>query len=218
MIEPTIEELCNLVTPQYATNWRAIGRKLGLNDDLLDTIEHNCHNQAEDCCNTLWKHMGIGTPWKKVIDAIEFPTIVSTLTKPLLDKTSKVIEAIPVEINSVSKQMQKYFINERYKVSADDWPSYQPEHFTSVALIHHREKHATAKEVFVIANVMHKGEINVPASKTSKKISDIFSVHATCGDEMEAERPTVILIEGAPGIGKTILSKEIAFQWAKRII
>ena len=30
--------------------------------------------------------------------------------------------------------------------------------------------------------------------------------------------PYIILIEGAPGIGKTILSKELAFQWARKNI
>ena len=29
------------------------------------------------------------------------------------------------------------------------------------------------------------------------------------------DSPATIVIEGAPGIGKTALSKEIAFQWAK---
>ena len=28
----------------------------------------------------------------------------------------------------------------------------------------------------------------------------------------------MILIEGAPGVGKTTLSKEIAFQWANKIM
>ena len=214
MAEPTIEELCNLVTPQYATNWQTIGQKLGLNDNLLDRIEYDCHHKAEDCCNALWKHWletRKGKTWEKVIEAIELPAMVSTVSKP---KASKSIDNLPMEINSVTGQLQKHFIKERYQVSADDWPSYQPEHFTSVTLIHHREKHATAKEVIAIANVMHKGEIDVPASKTSKKISDIFTPHTTSNDEAEARRPSVVLIEGAPGIGKTILSKEITFQWA----
>ena len=46
----------------------------------------------------------------------------------------------------------------------------------------------------------------------SKNISDIF-VPFTASDGLTIN-PCIILIEGAPGIGKTVLTKEIAFQWA----
>ena len=49
-------------------------------------------------------------------------------------------------------------------------------------------------------------------SNTTKNISDIF-VSVTASDKLTIN-PCIILIEGAPGIGKTVLSKEIAFQWA----
>ena len=49
-------------------------------------------------------------------------------------------------------------------------------------------------------------------SNTTKNISDIFvSVKASDGLTIN---PCIILIEGAPGIGKTVIAKEIAFQWA----
>ena len=222
MVEPTLEGLCNLVTPNYATHWKAIGQKLGLRNELLDTIEHDHHHRAEDCCNALWKHwldMGNNTIWKKVIEAIEIPKVVKAVTNKIQSEGRSVsghFDAIPLVINTVSGQLQKYFIQERYKVSEDDWPSYQPEHFTSVALIHHREKHVTTKEVIAVANVMHKGEIDVSASKASRKVSDIFSPYISGDNDTETIKTTVVLIEGAPGIGKTILSKEIAFQWAKK--
>ena len=48
-------------------------------------------------------------------------------------------------------------------------------------------------------------------SNTTKNISDIFvSVTANYGVTIN---PWRVLIEGAPGIGKTILAKEIAFQY-----
>ena len=49
-------------------------------------------------------------------------------------------------------------------------------------------------------------------SDTTKDISDIF-VSVTANDGLTI-KPCIILIEGAPGIGKTVLAKEIAFQWA----
>ena len=48
-------------------------------------------------------------------------------------------------------------------------------------------------------------------SKLTKSISEIFEPLE--GTDMKP--PQSILIEGAPGIGKTILSKEVAYRWAK---
>ena len=49
-------------------------------------------------------------------------------------------------------------------------------------------------------------------SDTTKNISDIF-ISVTASDGVTIN-PCIVLIEGAPGIGKTVLAKEIAFQWA----
>ncbi|XP_065891493.1 NACHT, LRR and PYD domains-containing protein 3-like [Dysidea avara] len=197
---PQLRDVHNLVTPDYAAHWRAISTQLGLKVGLLDTIDHDHHHKAEDCCNAVWEQwldMDTTASWSKVIEAVESSAV-------------------------------EFYTNERYKGSEDDWPSYQPEHFTSVALIHHREKHVTTREVIAIANVLHKGEVNVGCasnenqqgssylqyydSKISTNIAEIFcklTSHTSQGEQK------VILIEGSPGIGKTILSKEIAFQWAK---
>ena len=48
-------------------------------------------------------------------------------------------------------------------------------------------------------------------SKLTKNISEIFKPL----EDTDMKTPQKILIEGAPGIGKTILSKEIAYQWAR---
>ena len=47
-------------------------------------------------------------------------------------------------------------------------------------------------------------------TKPGKDITEIF----TSLDNSDDKSPSTIIIEGAPGIGKTILSKEIAFRWA----
>ena len=132
--------------------------------------------------------------------------------------------------------MKKFYIKERYKVSEDDWLPYQPEHFTSVTLIHHKEKHASVREVIAVATKMHRGSVEVDDDsrdvssiqsteqsilsdvyfmecQSTKDITEIFAPLQTSNTDCMV--PDNILIEGAPGIGKTILSKEIAFQWAK---
>ena len=54
-------------------------------------------------------------------------------------------------------------------------------------------------------------------SKVTKNITDIFAVDPTDlteTDTSSTKAPKRILIEGAPGIGKTVLAKEISYQWA----
>ena len=53
-------------------------------------------------------------------------------------------------------------------------------------------------------------------SNMTKNISDIFA-SVTTSDGL-TKSPCIILIEGAPGIGKTVIAKEIAFQWANNKI
>ena len=62
----------------------------------------------------------------------------------------------------------------------------------------------TTEENTSYSNICHK---------TTKNIIELVAPF-----EEVALHPYMILIEGAPGIGKTILSKEIAFQWAHKII
>ena len=49
-------------------------------------------------------------------------------------------------------------------------------------------------------------------SRVTKDISKIFSADSI---DDSGEEPRCILIEGAPGIGKSVLAKEIAFRWAR---
>ena len=218
--KPCTKHLHNLVTPHYAAHWREIGVQLRLPDGMLSIIDHDHHHKAENCCNAMWERWldnDSHASWSKVIEAVESPAVVSASFKYNQDS-----------ISTAKGQLQTFYKHERHRPSEDDWPKYQPEHFTSVALIHHREKLTTTTEVIAIANVMHKGEVNVSTNATkpqnqsaskyisyckiSTNISEIFSRLTSRDDHLS---PRIILIEGAPGIGKTILSKEIAFKWAK---
>ena len=125
--------------------------------------------------------------------------------------------------------MQKCYISSRYSPTVDEWPPYQPRHYTTLALIHHKDKCTDAtvisvtQELAVVGKIYHKEGLSASNSSlshipnlysnTTKNISDIFKP-VTASDGFTIN-PCIILIEGAPGIGKTVLAKEIAFQWAK---
>ena len=124
--------------------------------------------------------------------------------------------------------LQKCYNNSRYSHTVDEWPPYQPKHYTTLALIHHKNKFTNATVISITQELAVAGKIQPKVidmsssdsisqmpnvnSNTSKKISDIF-VPVTARDG-HTINPSIILIEGAPGIGKTVLAKEIAFQWA----
>ena len=110
----------------------------------------------------------------------------------------------------------------RFTCSPDDWPPDQPKHFTSVALIHHKDR-SSEQEVIGVATATSQG-ITLGALEASKDhcISNYVQTRAITKDVSEIFKPfeslskttkVTVLIEGAPGIGKTVLSKEIAYQW-----
>ena len=119
-------------------------------------------------------------------------------------------------------------------VDDDAWPPEQPTSFTPLLLIHYRG-HRTPEQVTAMAELTYNGDINYVApvtddqpavkrikldnhervkkvlntSKATKEINDIL-------DPLEkGKESSLVLIEGAPGIGKTVLLKEIAYRWGK---
>ena len=113
------------------------------------------------------------------------------------------------------------------------WQLLYPEHFINVLLIHHL-KRRDQKDIEEVANIMYYNDsISIPFKVSTSfkhlprllddqlyhkkfkvfEISDMFeSFQDEDGSIID---PKFILIDGAPGMGKTTLCKEIACQWAK---
>ena len=120
-------------------------------------------------------------------------------------------------------------------VDEDTWPPDQPMYYTPLVLIQHQE-HRTKEQDTEMAKLTQTGDINSVASgrlvskhrsklesndtlqhvlKTStitEEVAEILSPLEKSGSKK------FILIEGVPGIGKSILLKQIAFQWAKELL
>ena len=108
------------------------------------------------------------------------------------------------------------YIKNRFIQPVDDWPPHRPKHYTPLTIVHHGLMH-TESEVKDFAREMSASDIWIDRrvhcgerySKAIKNINDLFVPY-----ENASRVSYTILIEGAPGIGKTELSKEIALQWA----
>jgi len=132
--------------------------------------------------------------------------------------------------------MKQRYIQSRY-ITPDDaediWQLLYPEHFVNMLLVHHL-KQRSEKEISKVAYMMMDGlskysDGSSDANSLQKmldltdselfhktfethKISDIFDpIQREDGTIVD---PKLILIDGAPGMGKTTLCKQIAYSWA----
>ena len=123
----------------------------------------------------------------------------------------------------------------RFTPKGAEWPPIQPRLIVSLTLIHYK-RNRTQQELLKMATIHKEGAPAIdqftfqePSSKkprldyswVTKSLTDIFA--ADPADLIETstrsiKTPKRILIEGAPGIGKTVLAKEIASSWASNEI
>lgn len=86
---PSLRDLYQYITPQYAADWDVIGILLGLPSGTLDIIERDYVHKATRCCNAMlrkWLEMDTTASWEKLFTAIESPAV-----SPLNDKGMQTI-------------------------------------------------------------------------------------------------------------------------------
>ena len=210
-----LKELNDYVREDYAVAWREIGKRLGVPEGRLNTLQKDYPNDNDYCFGeifTEWLSIDPKALWSTMLEALDSPEV--NAAKREYSRSISMFQYTELEmvdaVSVVAKRLQETSEDTRYKVSADDWPNIELTHFTSIALIHYKKGQNKKEEIEVIADYQCRGmpgDVNL--TKTTKDISEIFA-------PMETDVfPKTVLIEGAPGIGKTTLSKEIVYQWSK---
>ena len=135
----------------------------------------------------------------------------------------------------LSEMVSQRNLQERFNTDEETWPPDQPKNFTPLVLIHHQGQHSM-KQPIVVAQVIHTGDIDITTMpgnqsvpkhhpkldghKPLQKILDNSTVTKELAEILtpleQSEDPQFILIEGAPGIGKSMLLKEIAYRWGNK--
>ena len=130
-------------------------------------------------------------------------------------------------MHNASRDLRHRYNTERFAAEEDEWPPYKPKHYTTLALIHYQGRYADTKVISLTRQLAAEGNLVSSMSQmdsksrvdqtnmfsnTTKNIADLFLPKQNSDGSIFI--PNTVLIEGAPGIGKTVLSKEIAFQWA----
>ena len=116
-------------------------------------------------------------------------------------------------------------------IDHNTWPPKQPTSFIPILLIHHQGDH-TPEQVTAMAELMYAGDIDNVATVTGSqrakfdghdkfhKVLDTSKATKEIGEILapleEGKQSCFILIEGAPGIGKSVLLKEITYKWANK--
>ena len=138
-------------------------------------------------------------------------------------------------VTQLSCHVKAVYKATRFTVAKDTWPPEQPREFTPLVLLHHEDEH-TMRDVTMVTEALHSGAISDVISATSSKpiaMQPSLHHHDKLGDALKtsktttevseilaplevSDNPQTILIEGAPGIGKTILLKHIAYSWAEQ--
>ena len=124
-----------------------------------------------------------------------------------------------IGVSILSDRVRQLNIQTRFGIDEDAWPPNQAQDFTPLLLVYHDSRHyfkQTAAQPIQSGRLLQcrQDSYQSPSkildnSKTTKHLVDILA------PLQESDNAQFILVEGLPGIGKSLLLQEIAYNWAK---
>ena len=121
--------------------------------------------------------------------------------------------------STLTNNLRDDYLQNKCNLDVEEWSPNQPKTVVNVALIHYKGSR-TEQELIEISKRHKEGAPAVDKlahhPKVTKDISIIFQTHVINSAQSDTKPPKLILIEGAPGIGKTVLTRRIAYLWARK--
>ena len=218
---PTMGELYTSVIHQYAAQWEQLGLKLGLQHyDIANISKDNAHNpdQSVTCCRTVlekWLQTFPSPTWGKLVEVIILLTNAPVQCTGYKGIVYLVLKTLTHDVTTLENDhLKRYYNATRFTTEEECWPPEQPKHFTPVVLIR-QEGRRSKKETQVMASATSKGNIEEYISTTTSKMTkDLQEICSQLEQSSDNQYQHSILIEGSPGVGKSILLKHIAYLWA----
>ena len=211
-----MKDAYNFLVPTYAVEWKDIGINVDLSAGELNIIKRDNHYQTKDCCREMlnkWLQVDLNASWKKLHSALKKAT-----------PAGKCLKHVYSDIKPYFQESYQGLFIQKAKYGYCN----QLEKFINVAFINHTNNNVTYAEIEAVANTLYRGEINSDEQinmqilsqkhyddyyKVCKISSDVFKLLNSLYT-LKHRDPFLLLIEGAPGMGKSYISKEIAYQWA----
>ena len=155
-----------------------------------------------------------------------------TITDPVKNEAT-LADVYPVEVSILSQRVAISNAHALDCVDEDTWPPDQSKNYAPLLFIQHQEQR-TKRQDSEMAKLTQTGDIDVMASgqlapKHCRKLDShetlqhVFNTSSVTKQVAEIQTPLeesdggrFVLIEGAPGIGKSVLLKHIACQWGKK--
>ena len=197
--------------------WKEIGKELKIPTGILNSIHSACGNVMNNlwCCEmmfSIWLHMDMPQSWDIILNVIT-SVDCNAMEDTCIHTEFPSIQSIDNDNCSLACKIQVDSIKLRHAPVSDNWPLTKPQHFTSVAIIHHK-KGIRREVIRLIAEIQREGIVSHDEieNHSAGKFSNIK--HHKDLSELFVNNPKRVLIEGAPGIGKTTLAEEIVFQWS----
>ena len=219
------------------SEWHNFGLALGLSENTLKRIKHNdsdCEDRLRETLSVRTRHKPL--TWRDVVNALRSVTVMNNElaekiergyseqldVRIVLDSQEQSFQDITSTAISVPDCVLKYasYLKDRYKrmpVLPDTWPPplVGKDHFTNLALIERGKycKLPQAKNKHSIEYDYAYGNVdNIVERKQAIKLENLFEL---LPGEDSTQDQFIILMDGAPGVGKTTISRKICKHWSR---